>query len=143
MLTFMAACHFLLLALSAPPQVATQAGRAAVFGYAGDKWAGGPLACTGKPLRPKQAVCAHRTLPCGTFLFLQNQSNRRMALCQVLDRGPFGARLPGGRFVVKRRKADRGTWQGVVDLSPAVASDLGIVRSVANVRLFFLKKRTE
>ncbi|HND11406.1 MAG TPA: septal ring lytic transglycosylase RlpA family protein [Pseudomonadota bacterium] len=141
MLTLMAACHILLLALSATPDVATEAGQAAVFGYEGDELAGGPLACTGKALRPGQLVCAHRTLPCGTRLVVQNMSTQRLATCLVLDRGPYGASLPGGRFVIKRNAAQRGTWRGVVDVSPSVAARLGMRRSVANVRLVYLKEK--
>ncbi len=143
MLTLMAACHILLLALSATPDVATEAGQAAVFGYEGDELAGGPLACTGKQLRPGQMVCAHRTLPCGTRLLVQNLSSQRLATCRVLDRGPFGASLPGGRFVIKRTAAQRGTWRGVVDVSPAVAARLGMHHSVARVRLVYLKDKRE
>jgi rare lipoprotein A (peptidoglycan hydrolase) len=141
MLTFMAACHILLLTLSATPSVGTELGRAAVFGYEHDALAGGPLACTGKDLRPGQLVCAHRTLPCGTQLLVQNLSTHRIATCRVLDRGPYGAQLPGGRFVIKRRLEQRGTWRGVVDLSPAVAARLGMHRSVARVRLIYLKEK--
>jgi rare lipoprotein A (peptidoglycan hydrolase) len=152
MLTFLSACRLLLLTFSTTPfvirdvatdvaaEVTTEVGRAAVFGYEGDKWAGGPLACTGKTLQKGQAVCAHRTIPCGTRLLLQNLSNHRIATCRVLDRGPFGARLPGGGFVLKRNAHAKGTWQGVVDMSPPVAARLGMSRSVAQVRLLFLNR---
>jgi len=139
MLTLMAACHILLLALSATPDVGTELGRAAVFGYENDSLAGGPLACTGKDLRPGQLVCAHRTLPCGTQLVVQSLTTQRMATCRVLDRGPYGARLPGGRFVIKRTVEQRGAWRGVVDVSPAVAARLGMHHSVAKVRLIYLR----
>ncbi len=139
MLTLMAVCHILLLTLSATPDVGTESGRAAVFGYENDTLAGGPLACTGKQLRPGQLVCAHRTLPCGTRLVVQNLSTQRLATCRVLDRGPYGAKLPGGRFVIKRSVGQRGTWRGVVDVSPSVAARLGMRHSVANVRLIYLK----
>ena len=43
MLTLMAVCHILLLTLSATPDVGTESGRAAVFGYEEDALAGGPL----------------------------------------------------------------------------------------------------
>lgn len=141
MLTLMAVCHILLLTLSATPDVGTESGRAAVFGYENDTLAGGPLACTGKLLRPGQLVCAHRTLPCGTRLVVQNLSTQRLATCRVLDRGPYGAKLPGGRFVIKRTVGQRGTWRGVVDVSPSVAARLGMRHSVANIRLYFLKEK--
>jgi len=142
MLTLMAVCHILLLTLSATPDVGTESGRAAVFGYEEDALAGGPLACTGKQLKKGQLACAHRTLPCGTKLLVQNLSTHRMATCQVLDRGPFGAQLPGGRFVIKRNVRQRGTWRGILDVSPGVAAKLGMHHSVANVRLLYLKRKS-
>lgn len=116
----------ILLALLGTPAVFTESGNAAVYGHVGDRLAGGPLACTGKALNQHALVCAHRTLPCGTPLLIQSVRTRRLAACRVLDRGPYGAQLPGGRFVLKLRPSQRGTWRSVVDLSPAVADLLGL-----------------
>ena len=137
MLTLMAALLVLLATLLSSAPVGTESGVAAVYGYPGDRLAGGPLACTGKLLRAEDRVCAHRTLPCGTPLLIQSMRSRRLATCQVLDRGPYGARLPGGRFVIKTRPSARGMWRGVVDLSPAVARMLG-VRTSEPVRIIYL-----
>ena len=63
MLTFLAAIRVLWVALLAAPSVGSQAGLAAVYGQPGDALMGGPLACTGQPLKQDELVCAHRTLP--------------------------------------------------------------------------------
>ena len=46
-------------------------------------------------------------------------------MCRVLDRGPFGAILPSGDWGVKIRASEPGSWRGLIDLSPAVATALG------------------
>jgi len=100
-------------------------GLATRFGDPGDLLAGKHLSCTHQPLQPGQLVCAHRTLPCGTTLILENPRNGRFALCEVLDRGPFGAILPTGHWGVKIRKNQPGDWRGILDLAPAVSNALG------------------
>ncbi len=140
MLTLMAALRVLLAALLSSAPVGTESGLAAVYGYPGDHLTGGPLACTGKVLGAHDRVCAHRTLPCGTALLIQSMRSQRLATCQVLDRGPYGARLPGGRFVIKTDPKARGTWRAVVDLSPAVARMLGVSTSEP-VRIIYMDPR--
>jgi hypothetical protein len=139
MMTLMAVSQILLLALLGSPQVVTEDGQAAVYGHAGDRLAGGPLACSGKRLSSRDLVCAHRTLPCGTNMLVFSLRTQRLAACQVLDRGPFGARLASGKFVIKKRPSQRGTWRAVVDMAPAVAGMLG-VRDTEPVRLIYLRK---
>jgi len=99
-------------------------GVATRFGDPGDVLVGGHLYCTGKKMEPTQLACAHRTLPCGTVIMLENPRTGRFAVCEVLDRGPFGAKLDSGEWGMKIRKTDTGTWRGIVDLSPAVADAL-------------------
>jgi hypothetical protein len=53
-----------------------------------------------------------------------NPRNRRFAVCQVLDRGPFGAILPDGEWGFKIHRDEPGVWRGIIDLSPAVAEAL-------------------
>lgn len=137
MLTLLAVGR-LLWALLGTPALVTEPGLSGVYGYPGDDLAGGPLACTGKALQPTDLVCAHRTLPCGTTVLVENVRTKKIVACQVLDRGPYGARLPGGRFVIKKRARQPGTWRAVVDLSPAVARKLG-VSGVEPVRLMYLR----
>jgi hypothetical protein len=100
-------------------------GVATRFGDPGDRLTGEHLSCTHQHLQPGQLVCAHRTLPCGTTLILENPRNGRFALCEVLDRGPFGAILPSGQWGMKIRASQPGDWRGVLDLAPAVADALG------------------
>ncbi len=138
MWTLMTALQLLWVTYLATPSVGSQTGLAAVYGQPGDRLAGGPLACTGQPLRQDELVCAHRTLPCGTQILLQSRKTGRLATCRVLDRGPYGAKLPSGRFVIKTRPEARGTWRGIVDLAPAVAATLGVSTSEP-VQLLFLR----
>lgn len=137
MMTLMAVGQILLLALLGTPHLMTETGKAGVFGTAGDRLAGGPLACSGRWLGSRDLVCAHRTLPCGTALLVKNLQTRRIVPCLVLDRGPYGALLPDGQFVIKRNRREAGRWRSIVDLSPQVATLLGI-SGVAQVQLFYL-----
>jgi hypothetical protein len=137
MLTFMVALRMFWTVLStSPAPVQVQQGLVGVYGYAGDRLAGGPLACTQKTLALHEAVCAHRTLPCGTTLLVQSLRTGRVASCKVLDRGPYGARLPSGRFVIKTSTHAKGQWRGVLDMSPAVAAKFGVSTSEP-VRLIY------
>ncbi|MCS6915277.1 MAG: septal ring lytic transglycosylase RlpA family protein [Myxococcota bacterium] len=67
--------------------------------------------------------CAHRWLPCGTQLLIVSGTTGRGATCTVVDRGPYGA-LHQGRWLIKRRAGDPGTWRGILDLLPPVANRL-------------------
>jgi hypothetical protein len=104
-------------------------GIASVYGYKGDeKWGGSRLACAqGYRVQtlPTMNVCAHRTHRCGTILAVENVRTGRRTLCRVLDRGPYGALLEDGSWVVKVKKSDPGTWRGITDLTPAVAAAIG------------------
>jgi hypothetical protein len=121
----LAAARLILLALLGATNLVSDAGLSTRFGDPGDKLRGGSLFCTGERLDPEQPVCAHRSLPCGTVLMLHNPRTKRVAVCEVLDRGPFGARLANGKWTLKISRADPGVWRGVLDLSPAVARALG------------------
>jgi rare lipoprotein A (peptidoglycan hydrolase) len=116
--------QLLALALLGAQPVAADRGLATRFGDAGDPLAGEHLYCTGKKVDPQQLACAHRTLPCGTVVVLENPRTGRFALCEVLDRGPFGAKLNNGEWAFKIRSSDPGQWRGIIDLSPAVARAL-------------------
>lgn len=118
------AARLLLLAIIGVQPLQADRGLATIFGEQGDTLAGDHLYCTGKKLEPDQLACAHRTLPCGTVLVLENPRTGRFATCEVLDRGPFGARLESGSWGFKIRQTDPGTWRGIVDLAPAVATAL-------------------
>src|SRR5262245_4518398 len=88
-----------------------QVGYASRFDYpgTGDPLSGSSLRCRMELTRVAYARAlpfgvAHRTLPCGTALRIVNLRTGRAAHAVVLDRGPYGALLPNGRWVVKRRR---------------------------------------
>ena len=130
------AAQLLLLALFGSAPLHVDRGLATRFGDPGDQLAGGAMSCTGEKLAQTDLVCAHRTLPCGTLLVVENIRNRKFALCQVLDRGPFGALLPSGEWTVKRTVHEPGVWRGIVDLGPAVAEALEF-NGRERVRLYY------
>jgi hypothetical protein len=132
--------RLLVLALLGTQPVAADRGVATVFGDPGDQLAGGHLYCTGKKMEPGQLACAHRTLPCGTVVMLENPRTGRFAACQVLDRGPFGAKLESGRWAFKIHEKDPGQWRGVIDLSPAVSQALDH-NGRERVRLYYKEPR--
>lgn len=68
------------------------------------------LACLHRDLRPNDHVVAHRTLPCGSRVFLFNPRTARYTIATVADRGPYGR--------------SRGRYRAMVDLTPSVARKL-------------------
>jgi hypothetical protein len=121
----LAAVQLLLSAFFGSTALDVDRGVATRYGDPGDRLGSQRLSCTHRKLEPGQLVCAHRTLPCGTVVMLQNPRTGRFAVCEVLDRGPFGAILPSGDWGVKIHASEPGAWRGLVDLSPAVAQALG------------------
>jgi hypothetical protein len=121
----LAAARLLIAAFFGVATLHYDRGMATRFGDPGDHLTGKHLSCTHEHIQPGQLVCAHRTLPCGTPLLLENPRTGQFAVCEVLDRGPFGAILPSGEWGVKIHKKDAGDWRGILDLSPAVAEALG------------------
>jgi rare lipoprotein A (peptidoglycan hydrolase) len=111
-------------------------GLATRFGDPGDPLMGSHLYCTGKKIEPGQFACAHRTLPCGTTVLVESPRTGKVAYCEVLDRGPFGAQLDTGEWSFKIRASDPGRWRGVIDLSPAVADALDF-NGRERVRLYY------
>jgi hypothetical protein len=111
-------------------------GMATRFGDPGDLMAGAHLSCTHQKLKPGQLACAHRTLPCGTILMLENPRTHRFAMCEVLDRGPWWARLPSGQWGMKMSRREPGSWRGDLDLAPAVADALGH-NGLEHIRIFY------
>src|SRR5262249_7614642 len=86
-------------------------------------WYGGPDGFEGKPTASgeiydgNQLTAAHRTLPLGTLVDVQNLENGKTLRVRINDRGPF----------VKGR---------IVDLSRAAARELGVIGpGTASVRL--------
>ena len=118
------AIRVLVLAFLGGTPILHDRGLATRFGDRGDPLDGNYLSCTHEKINPKELYCAHRTLPCGTVLMVENPRTKKVALCEVLDRGPFGAILPSGDWGLKRHRDEPGQWRGIVDLSPAVAKAL-------------------
>ncbi len=124
MILLVAVAKMLLAALLGNIALVGEKGLATRFGDPGDMWTGAHLSCTGQRIAPGQLACAHRTLPCGSLVVVHNPRTSRFAVCQVLDRGPFGAILPSGDWGVKIRADEPGVWRGIIDLAPAVADAL-------------------
>ncbi len=133
---FLATVRALMLAVFGSQPISSDHGMASRFGDPGDLYAGEHLSCTRQKMGPNQMVCAHRTLPCGTPIVVENIRNGRIAVCAVADRGPYGAIMKSGRWHIKRHEKDPGTWRGLIDLSPSMAKALAF-NGFENVRLFY------
>jgi rare lipoprotein A len=98
------------------PQAYVEEGMASWYGGDDDGFAGQPTA-SGELFDPEQYTCAHRTLPLGSFVEVENLENHRRAVLRVNDRGPF----------VKDR---------ILDLSKRGAQELGLLgKGTSRVRL--------
>jgi peptidoglycan lytic transglycosylase len=72
---------------------------------------------SGERMNPSALTAAHRSLPFGTKVLVENLSNGRSVVVRIKDRGPF----VGGR---------------VIDLSKAAAAQIGMIHSgTAKVRI--------
>jgi peptidoglycan lytic transglycosylase len=90
---------------------ADQVGRASWYALPQSKTA------NGERMNPNDLTAAHRSLPFGTRVLVENLSNGRSVVVRINDRGPF----TGGR---------------IIDLSRAAAATLGMIDSgVAKVRV--------
>ena len=79
-----------------------------------DTSSGAKVACGG-PLDEQALTAAHKTLPCGTRVRVENKQNGRSVVLVINDRGPFVA----GR---------------IIDVTPAAARALGF-SGLAQVRV--------
>lgn len=92
---------------------------------------------------------AHRTLPCGTLLVVQNGTGRRV-LAAVLDRGPWGRVRQATGLPEAPRGRSVDVYRGSLDLSPGPASALGLTLYVGRLPVTywpaewqpFVKKKT-
>lgn len=72
---------------------------------------------SGEMMNPSELTAAHRSLPFGTKVLVENLNNGRTVVVRINDRGPF----TGGR---------------IIDLSKAAAANIGMIHSgVAKVRV--------
>lgn len=84
-----------------------ETGEASWYGGNGDGFSGKPTA-SGEIFNPMELTCAHRTLPLGSYLDVENLDNGKRVVVKVNDRGPFAK----GR---------------ILDLSKRAALDLGFL----------------
>jgi hypothetical protein len=111
--------------------VRTQRGLASVY-WPGDGHSGKECA-DGVPFTKDRCHIAHRTWRLGSRVRVCSSKTRRCTTSYVGDRGPFGSCLGGirrdytckGRWVVKIRRRDPGTWRGIADLSKCVWKKIG------------------
>jgi rare lipoprotein A len=97
-------------------QAYVEEGVASWYGGDDDGFAGRPTA-SGEIFDPEQYTCAHRTLPLGSFVEVENLDNHRRTVLRVNDRGPY----------IKGR---------ILDLSKRGAQELGIlVQGTSKIRL--------
>jgi rare lipoprotein A len=101
---------------AADAQPYIEEGMASWYGGNDDGFAGRPTA-SGEIFDPEQYTCAHRTLPLGTFVEVENLDNHKRTVLRVNDRGPF----------IKNR---------VLDLSKRGAQELGFLgQGTSRIRL--------
>lgn len=94
----------------------TEIGAASWYGSEEDGFAGKATA-SGEVFDPSQLTCAHRTLPLGSLIHIENLENGRKVMLRVNDRGPFAR----GR---------------ILDVSRRGATELGFLgQGVARVKL--------
>ncbi len=83
----------------------------------------GRKTASGARYDPSEATCAHRTLPFGTVLKIEDVDTGKTATCTVNDRGPF----------VEGR---------VIDVSKSVAGELGMhEKGIAKVRVRIIDRQ--
>lgn len=81
---------------------ASETGGASWYGGKPDRLSGRRTA-SGEPLDPSALTCAHRTLPMGSYVQVENLENGRRAVMRINDRGPF---IQGRIVDVTRRGAE-------------------------------------
>ena len=121
----------------------TQRGLATVY-WPGDGHSG-KLCADGKPFTRERCHIAHRSWRLGSKVRVCSRKTGRCTITYVGDRGPFGAcdhrgiverthRHKGklrfkwscyGKWLIKIRQSDPGTWRGVADLSKCVWKKIG------------------
>ena len=99
----------------------TETGQASWYGCAEDGFEG-KFTAAGELMDAGLLTCAHRTLPLGTYLEVQNLENGKRVIVRVNDRGPF----------VRGR---------ILDVSPRAARELGFQeQGTADVTIHAVEK---
>lgn len=99
-------------ALMSPPSaaMADQVGHASWYALSSKT-------ASGEPMNPNALTAAHRSLPFGTKVLVENLNNGRSVVVRINDRGPFAGRR-------------------IIDVSKAAAAQIGMLQSgTANVRI--------
>lgn len=132
-------------------------------GKASENGMHGRITATGEPFIPSNMTCASRTIPLGSEVIIEIEESGNWAICEVNDRGPYGAimrdgtwvaMLPprGGGWTVLRRKNNEwisreqysrrpATWRGVMDLSYGMAQalDFDFNRGLNPIRIRYVE----
>jgi rare lipoprotein A len=87
-------------------KITGETGMASIYGYAGDKSAGGSKTASGEQFRPTDLSAAHKSIPFGTRVRVTNLVNGLSTVVRINNRGPF--------------KSGR-----IIDLTPTAAEALG------------------
>jgi rare lipoprotein A len=99
-----------MVGLTSGAEAASQCGKASWYSM-------GTKTASGERMNPSALAAAHRSLPFGTKVRVENLNNGRSVVVRINDRGPFA----GGR---------------VIDLTRGAAERLGMIRSgVAPVKV--------
>lgn len=114
-----------ILSFLVTPPPKTNICTASVFGYQGDKMAGGNAVCVKRRLTSSDIGVAHRTLPCGSKVVVQNVRTGKVAIATVMDHGPYGAIDDDGTWVLKRNKKEPGKWRGCLDMTRKLQELIG------------------
>lgn len=96
----------------------------------------GRITASGEMFVPEALTMASRTIPIGTYVLVEG--NGRSVWCRVNDRGPYGA-MYRGKWVIKRKSSEPGTWRGVADLSHGCAKVLWPDKSVPGSGIYKLR----
>jgi len=123
----------LLLAILGRKDLHKEINYASIFAMKNDIWAGGASICLWRTVRPTDHIIAHRTLPCGTTVFIYNPKTKLSTVATVGDHGPYGACLdndwkkgtPCQHWTLKKKDSDPGIWRGGFDFTPSVAKAVG------------------
>ena len=105
-------------------KIAGETGMASVYGYEGDKSAGGSRTASGEQFRATDLSAAHKSIPFGTRVRVTNLVNGLSTIVRINNRGPF----KNGR---------------IIDLTPTAAEALGFSaekEGLAPVTLTVLKE---
>jgi hypothetical protein len=81
---------------------------------------------------------AHRTLPLGSTVLVQNLETGKATIARVIDRGPYGA-IHEGEWALKLNKEAPGKWRACLDLTPRAARAIDH-NGFARVRFWRIKE---